>query len=64
MLKCIMSIYHAAKELVGKEDFDMNALKELPVIQEVVKVKEIEAEDEDKFQALIDKVNSEIQKLA
>lgn len=63
MLKCIMSIHYAAKDLVGKEDFEIEKLKGLAVIQEVSKVKEIDPEAEDKFQALIDKVQSEIQKL-
>jgi V/A-type H+-transporting ATPase subunit A len=64
MLKTIMSIYHSAKDLVADENFDMDALKKLDVLQEVVKVKEIPAEDEAAFEKLMEKVHNDIQKLA
>ena len=64
MLKAIMAIYHAAKDLVVNESFDINALKKLEIIQEVAKVKELPAEDESRFEKLIEKVHHEIQKLA
>jgi len=64
MLKCIMTLYYAARDLVKNESFDIDGLKNHPLIQEVARVKEIAPEDEDKFQALIDKITSEVQKLA
>jgi V/A-type H+/Na+-transporting ATPase subunit A len=64
MLKTIMSVYHAAKELVGDENFDMDALKKLDVIQNVAKVKEISPDNEAEFEKLIEKVHQDIQKLA
>lgn len=64
MLKTIMSVYHAAKELVGDENFDMDALKKLDVLQSVAKVKEISPDDEAAFEKLMEKVQHDIQKLA
>lgn len=64
MLKTIMSVYHSAQELVHQTDFDIDRLKKLPVLQEVIRVKEIPPEEEGKFEALIEKVHSEIKHLA
>jgi len=63
MLKTIMSVYHAAHDLVGKEDFDINALKKLNVLQDVAKVKNLAPENEEAFEKLIEKVHQEIGKL-
>ncbi len=64
MLKCIMTLYYAARELVGNESFDIDSLKSHSLIQEVARVKDIPEGEEDKFQALIDKITTEVQKLA
>ncbi|MBT5016222.1 V-type ATP synthase subunit A [Candidatus Peregrinibacteria bacterium] len=64
MLKCIMTIFYAARDLVKNESFDIDGLKNHSLIQEVARVKEIPEEEEEKFQALIDKINTEVQKLA
>ena len=42
MLKCIMTIYYAGQDVVEQEEFDFNTLKKLPVMEKVVKVKDIE----------------------
>ena len=42
MLKCIMTIYYAAQDIVEQEEFDFDELKKLPVMEKIVKVKDIE----------------------
>ncbi|MFC1734427.1 V-type ATP synthase subunit A, partial [candidate division KSB1 bacterium] len=63
MLKVIMTIYYAAQDIVGQEEFDFNELKKLPVMEKVVKVKDIEDGKWDDFEKLAKEVTSEIQTL-
>jgi len=63
MLKCILTMYYAGLDVVEKEDFDFNALKELPVIKKVVKVKDIEDGKWEDFEALEKEIKKEIASL-
>lgn len=63
MLKCITAIYRAGLDVVEKEDFDFNALKELPVMEKIVKVKEIKEGDWDAFEKLEKEVMTSIRSL-
>ncbi len=63
MLKCIMSIYHSAQDIVEQEEFDFEELKKLPVMEKVFKVKDIEEGNWDAFEALAKEVASSIQTL-
>ena len=63
MLKTIMTIYYSAQDIVEQEDFDFNELKKLPVMEKVVKVKDIEDGKWDEFEALAKEVASSIQTL-
>lgn len=63
MLKCIMAIYHAGQDVVEQEEFDFDELKKLPVMDKIVKVKDLEDEKWDQFEALEKEVKSSIQSL-
>jgi V/A-type H+-transporting ATPase subunit A len=63
MLKCILTIYYAGLEIIDKEEFDFNELKQLPVMKKVVKVKEIEDGKWDDFEALEKEIKKEIASL-
>jgi V/A-type H+-transporting ATPase subunit A len=60
MLKCILTIYYAAQDIVEHEDFDFDEFKKLPVMEKVVKVKDIEDGKWDDFEALSKEVSKEI----
>ncbi len=64
MMKTILTIYRESLPLVSQEGFEIEKLLALPVIQEVVKCKEIKGDELEKYQALIDKIKKEIAKLA
>ncbi|MBU0981744.1 V-type ATP synthase subunit A, partial [Patescibacteria group bacterium] len=64
MLKTILSVYNAAREVLQKEGFDVGKLKKLDVLQKVAKVKDISPDDEAKFLSLMEEVHSEINALA
>lgn len=63
ILKAILTIYRAGLKVIGTEDFEFKNLEALPVIQEVVKAKNIPADDEAKFTDLIRRVEADILKL-
>ncbi len=63
MLKTIMTIYYSAQDVVGQEDFDFDDLKKLPIMEKVVKVKDIEDGKWDEFEALSKEVATSIQSL-
>lgn len=63
MLKTILSVYNAAKELVNKDGFEITQVRALPVLEKVAKVKDIKPEDEDKFEKLMEKVHADINAL-
>lgn len=63
MLKCIMTIFYAGQDIVEQEDFDFNELKKLPVMEKVVKVKDLEDGKWDDFEKLSKEIVSSIQTL-
>jgi len=63
MLKCILTIYYAGQEVVDKEEFDFENLKNLPVLKRVVKVKEIKDGEWAEFESLAKEVESSIKAL-
>lgn len=63
MLKTILSVFDEAMPLTSDEEFEIDKLLELPVLQEVAKCKEIKADDLEKYQKLIDKIKKDIGKL-
>ena len=63
MLKCIMTIYYAGQSVVEKEDFDFNEFKQLPVMQKVFKVKDLEDGKWEDFEALAKEVTTSIHSL-
>ena len=63
MLKCIMTIYYAGQEVVDKEDFDFNDIKKLPVMEKIVKVKDIEDGKWDEFEKLEEEISKSIKAL-
>ena len=63
MLKCIMTIYYAGQDVVEKEDFDFNDLKKLPVMEKIVKVKDIEDGKWDEFEKLEQEISKSIRSL-
>jgi len=64
MLKTIISVYQEALPLVSKEGFEIEKLLNLPVLQEVVKCKEIKADNLEAYAELIERIKKEIGKLA
>ncbi|MBT4384736.1 V-type ATP synthase subunit A [Candidatus Peregrinibacteria bacterium] len=64
MLKTILTIAHAAEDLLDKENFEIDDLKKLEVLQEVARVKEIPADDEAAFEKLMGRVQKDISALA
>ncbi len=63
MLKCIMTIYYAGQDVVENEDFDFNDLKKLPVMEKIVKVKDIEDGKWDEFEKLEEEISKSIKSL-
>ncbi len=63
MLKIIMNFYYAAQDIVEHEDFEFDELKKLPVMEKIVKAKDIEDGKWDEFEKLAKEVTSEIGKL-
>ena len=63
MLKVILTIYYAAKDIVEQEDFDFNELKKLPVMEKIVKAKDIKDGKWGEFEKLAKEVASSIQTL-
>ncbi|MBN2087072.1 V-type ATP synthase subunit A [Candidatus Peregrinibacteria bacterium] len=63
MLKCIMTIYYAGQDVVDKEDFDFNELKELPVMAKIIKVKDIEVGKWEEFEELEKEITKSIHSL-
>ena len=63
MLKTILSVYNAARELVNKEGFEIAKVRALPVLEKVSKVKDIKPEDEATFEKLMEKVHADINSL-
>jgi len=63
MLKCIMAIYYAGQEVVEKEDFDFNKFKKLPVMEKIIKVKDLEDGKWDEFEKLEKDVQKSIRSL-
>jgi V/A-type H+-transporting ATPase subunit A len=63
MLKCIMTIYYAGQEVVEKEDFDFVKFKKLPVMEKIVKVKDLEDGKWEKFEELEKDVQKAIKSL-
>lgn len=63
MLKCIMTIYYAGQDMVEKEDFDFKAFKKLPVMEKIVKVKDLEDGKWEQFEKLEKEIASSIKSL-
>ncbi len=63
VLRCIMAIFREASKIVEKEDFEFDDLLSLPVMQKVVKCKDIKPDELDKFEALEKEVIKEISQL-
>ncbi len=63
MLKCILTIYYSAQDIVEHEDFDFDEFKKLPVMEKVVKVKDIEDGKWEDFEKLSKEVASSISAL-
>ncbi len=63
MLKCILTLYYAGLDVVENEDFDFNALKSLPVVKKIVKVKDIPDGKWDEFEKLEKEIAKEIKSL-
>ncbi len=63
ILKAIVTIYKAGRKVIEGEDFEFKNLEELPVLQEVVKAKDIPADQPEKFADLAKRVEEEILKL-
>lgn len=64
MMKTILSVFDEAMPLTTSEEFDIEKLLELDVLQEVTKCKEIEPDKLEKYEKLIDKIKKEVSKLA
>ncbi|MBU1018546.1 MAG: V-type ATP synthase subunit A [Patescibacteria group bacterium] len=64
MLKTILTMYDEAMPLTSSEEFEIEKLLELPVLQEVAKCKELDPDKLEKYQELIDKVKKAIGQLA
>ena len=52
ILKSIMTVYREAFKIVDRENFEFNDFLELPVLQKVVKCKEIAPDKLEEFEAL------------
>ena len=63
MLKVIMTIYYSAQDIVEQEEFDFDELKKLPVMEKVVKAKDIEEGKWGDYEALAKEVSSSINSL-
>ncbi len=64
MLKTILSVNSAAEQHMDKEDFEIEALRSLPVMQRVAKVKDLSPDDESAFDKLMADVHTDISALA
>ncbi|OGC81203.1 MAG: hypothetical protein A2788_00810 [Candidatus Abawacabacteria bacterium RIFCSPHIGHO2_01_FULL_46_8] len=64
MLKTILTVFVAAKDLVEQEDFEIGSLKELAILQKIPRAKQIPADKEDDFTDLQDEIEAQIAKLS
>ena len=64
MLKVIMTVFYEASKIIGREDFDFDNFKKLPVLEKVARCKEIKADELDKFETLEKDVKKAIEELA
>lgn len=64
MLRTILAVYHEALEIVDKEGFNFEQLISLPIMEEVVKAKNIPPDELEKFEALEKKIKTEIKNLS
>ena len=64
MLRCIITVYREALKLIDKEGFEFEQLQKLPVLQKVVKCKEISHEELDKYEKLEKEIEKDIRALA
>lgn len=63
MLKCIMTLYYSAQEIVEQEEFEFDELKKLPVMEKIAKAKNIAEGNWDEFETLSNEVVSSVQAL-
>lgn len=63
MLKVIMTLFYAGQDIVEQEDFDFNDLKESPVMELIVKAKQIKEGNWDEFEALVKQVADTVHSL-
>ena len=64
IMKCIMTVSYEAAKIIGREDFDFEKLKKLPVLEKVARCKEIPADQLDKYEALEKEIQKEVSGLA
>ena len=64
LLKTILTVFVAAKDLVEQEDFEIGSLKELAILQKIPRAKQIPADKEDDFTDLQDEIEAQIAKLS
>lgn len=60
MLKTIVTLYREGLKLVDREEFDFAKVEELPVIQRVARMKELEADDADGYDTIRKEIGKEI----
>lgn len=65
MLKTIVSLYQEGLKLTNREDFDFSKVEQLPCIQKIARVKDVEYKEDDfsGFEAIRDEVAKEIASL-
>lgn len=63
MLRVILAVYNEAMEILDKEGFDFDKLIELPIMQKVVKSKEIPYEELEKFEELEKEISKTIKEM-
>jgi len=64
LLKTILTVFAAAKDLVEQEDFEIGSLKELAILEKIPRAKQIPADKEDDFTDLQDEIEAQIAKLS
>lgn len=64
VLRCITAVYREAAKIVDREGFEFEKLLALPVLEKVVKCKDIKPEELEKFEALEKEIAKEIGELA
>ncbi len=52
ILKCIMTMYQEASKIIEKEGFEFSELVKLPIMQKIVKAKDISHEELEKYEEL------------